>query len=82
MESATLHSIEASQQATAPTFTPLAFETRPAVDTAAAAHYLCRRPQTLRAWACLENGPLRPIRICGRLSWPTAEIRRLLGVSA
>ena len=75
-----LHSIEARQQATAPTFTPLALETRPAVDTAAAAYYLSRRPQTLRGWACLENGPLRPIRICGRLSWPTAEIRRLLGV--
>ena len=81
MQSATLHSIEARQQATAPTFTPLALETRPAVDTAAAAHYLSRRPQTLRGWACLENGPLRPIRIMGRLAWPVAEIRRLLGVA-
>ena len=82
MQTATLHSIEARQQATAPTFTPLALETRPAVDTAAAAYYLSRRPQTLRGWACLENGPLRPLRICGRLAWPVAEIRRLLGVSA
>lgn len=77
-----LHRIEARHQATAPTFTPLALETRPAVDTAAAAHHLSRRPQTLRGWACLENGPLRPIRINGRLAWPVAEIRRLLGVSA
>ena len=82
MQTATLHSIEARQQATAPTFTPQALETRPAVDTAAAAYYLSRRPQTLRGWACLENGPLRPLRICGRLAWPVAEIRRLLGVSA
>ena len=81
METATLHSTEASQQATAPTFTPLALEHRPAVDTAAAAYYLSRRPQTLRGWACLENGPLRPIRICGRLAWNVADIRRLLGVS-
>lgn len=82
METATLHDIKASQKPSFQTFTPLAHETRPAVDTAAAAHYLSRRPQTLRAWACLENGPLRPIRICGRLAWPVAEIRRLLGVSA
>lgn len=75
-----LHSNEARQQASAQIFTPLAHETRPAVNTAAAAHYLSRRPQTLRGWACLENGPLRPIRICGRLAWPVAEIRRLLGV--
>ena len=80
MQTASHQSIEARQQATAPTFTPLALETRPAVDTAAAAHYLSRRPQTLRGWACLENGPLRPIRINGRLAWPVAEIRRLLGV--
>ncbi|CDS49416.1 hypothetical protein [Polaromonas sp. CG9_12] len=52
------------------------------MDTAAAAYYLSRRPQTLRGWACLENGPLRPIRIMGRLAWNVAEIRRLLGVSA
>jgi hypothetical protein len=77
-----LHSTEARQQASAPIFTPLAHETRPAVDTAAAAYYLSRRPQTLRGWACLENGPLRPIRIMGRLAWPVADIRRLLGVVA
>ena len=76
-----LHRPEAPQQATWTTFTPLAHETRPAVDTAAAAHYLSRRPQTLRAWACLENGPLRPIRIMGRLAWNVADIRRLLGVA-
>ena len=55
---------------------------RPAVDTAAAAHYLNRKQQTLRAWACLENGPLRPLRIHGRLAWPVSELRRILGVSA
>jgi hypothetical protein len=53
----------------------------PAINTATAAHYLNRRPQTLRAWACHEDGPLRPIRINGRLAWPVAEIRRLLGSS-
>ncbi len=59
-------------------FTPLALETRPAINTAQAAHYLSRQPQTLRAWACLENGPLLPVRINGRLAWPVAAIRELL----
>jgi hypothetical protein len=64
-----------------PVFPPLDQQTRSAVDTAAAAYYLNRRPQTLRAWACLENGPLRPIRVHGRLAWPVAEIKRILGVT-
>lgn len=76
-----LHSIEVREQATAPKFTPLAHETRPTVDTAAAAHYLNRRPQTLRGWACLETGPIRPIRICGRLAWNVADIKSLLQVA-
>lgn len=58
----------------------LADENRPAVDTAAAAHYLNRRPQTLRKWAAYQSGPIHPIRINGRLAWPVNELRRLLGV--
>ncbi len=59
-------------------FTPLEQVTRPTVPTADAAHYLNRQPQTLRNWACFENGALRPVRICGRLAWRVAEIRALL----
>lgn len=59
-------------------FPPIELETRSHVDTACAAFHLNRKPQTMRAWACLENGPLRPIRIMGRLAWSTADIRRLL----
>jgi hypothetical protein len=62
-------------------FPALETETRPAVDTATAAHYLNRRPQTLRGWACLENGPVRPLRINGRLAWPVADLRRVLGLT-
>ena len=63
-------------------FPPLESVTRPTAETAAAAFYLNRRPQTLRAWACLENGPLRPVRINGRLAWPISEIKRVvLGVA-
>ena len=53
-------------------------ETRPAIETAAAAHYLLRRPQTLRIWACKDNGPLRPVRIHGRLAWRVEDIRALI----
>ncbi len=62
-------------------FVPLEFETRTAVNTAAAAHHLSRRPQTLRSWACHEDGPIRPLRINGRLAWPVQELRQMLGCS-
>jgi len=63
-------------------FPPLEHVTRPKVDTEAAAYYLNRRPQTLRGWACAETYPegLRPTRINGRLAWPVAGIRAVLGV--
>lgn len=62
-------------------YPPLEEVTRPTVETAAAAYYMNRRPQTMRGWACLENGPIRPIRINGRLAWNVAELRRVLGVA-
>lgn len=58
---------------------PLATETRSALPTDEAAIHLNRKQQTLRIWACRENGPIRPIRINGRLAWPVAELRRLVG---
>lgn len=61
-------------------FPPLEQITRTILTTEEAAHYLNRRPQTLRAWACLENGALRPVRINGRLAWPVSEIKKVLGV--
>jgi hypothetical protein len=48
------------------------------VSTDAAAAAINRKPQTLRKWACLENGPLRPIRINGRLAWRVADLQALL----
>ena len=79
----TQHSDSTRRAAAAPaaTFPPIELEHRPTVPTAQAAHYLNRRPQTLRGWACNEDGPLRPQRINGRLGWPMAAIRQLLGVS-
>lgn len=59
-------------------FIPLDLETRPIIPTDAAAYHLNRKPQTLRIWACEENGPIRPVRINGRLAWSVASIRELL----
>ena len=59
-------------------YPPLEQVTLTTVPTAHAAYYLNRQPQTLRAWASLENGPIRPIRINSRLSWPVDQIKMLL----
>jgi hypothetical protein len=61
---------------------PLEAETRAFVDTATAAHHLNRRPQTLRGWACHEDGPLRPVRVNGRLAWSVADLKRVLSGGA
>lgn len=62
------------------TITPLAQELRTALTTKEAAIQLNRAEQTLRLWACRDDGPIRPLRINGRLAWPVADIRKLLGV--
>ena len=59
-------------------FAPLEQEARSHLETACAAFYLSRKSQTLRAWASTEAGPIRPIRINGRLAWAVADIKRLL----
>ena len=71
------------QTATNQQFTPLELETRPTVDTAAYAHYMHIATQTARIHACKVTGPIRPIRIAGsaKLHWPTAEIKRVLGLA-
>ena len=50
-------------------------EVLPTTEAAAAIN---RAPQTLRKWACLENGPIRPIRINGRLAWRVSDLMQLL----
>lgn len=47
--------------------------------TAQAAKVLGRAPQTLRKWATYQDGPLDPKRVNGRLSWPIADLQRLIG---
>ena len=65
-------------------FPPLELVTKPNVDTAAAAHYLNRRPQTLRGWHCHGQYPtdgLRPLVLNGRLAWSVAAIKSAMGVA-
>lgn len=51
---------------------------RDTLPTNEAARILNRRPQTLRKWACLENGPIRPVRINRRLAWRVTDLANLL----
>jgi len=66
------------------TFQPISLEreTRAALPTNEAAFHLNRAQQTMRLWAMREDGPLRPMRVNGRLAWPVSELRRILGVAA
>lgn len=60
--------------------TPLSQEKRSNLPTDEAAIHLNRAPQTLRLWAMSGKGAVTPIRVGGRLSWPVASIKRVLGV--
>ncbi len=59
-------------------FPPIEQVTAPNVPTDQAAFYLNRASQTLRKWACLENGPIRPVRINGRLAWKVADLKAVV----
>ena len=85
MNIASHHSAEVRQAATAAPadFVPLHLETRTHVTTAVMCRHLNRKGQTARGWASAETFPegLRPLRVMGRLAWPVAGIRKLLGVA-
>ncbi|CAG9264430.1 conserved hypothetical protein [Paraburkholderia unamae] len=51
---------------------------RDMLPTNEAAPTVNRMPQTLRKWACQENGPIRPVRINGRLGWRVSDLAKLL----
>lgn len=68
----------ATQTHTRPLISEIDAESRTHVSTAVAARWLNRKPQTLRKWACYEDGLLRPLRVNGRLAWSVADIRRVL----
>ena len=51
---------------------------RDTLTTNEASFVINRADQTLRKWACLENGPIRPVRINGRLAWRVSDLQKLL----
>lgn len=55
---------------------------RDTLPTHEAAKALNRADQTLRKWACLEDGPIRPVRIHGRLHWRVSDLSALLSGEA
>lgn len=59
---------------------PLQQETRSALTTAEASFHLNRAEQTLRLWAVRNTGPVKCVRVHGRLQWPVDQIKRVLGV--
>lgn len=81
MERALINRRQPTQPTSPNKLVPLASETRSAITTAEAAAHLGRQPQTLRGWACHDDGPIRPIRVNGRLAWPVAGIKAVLGVA-
>lgn len=46
--------------------------------TREAAQAIRNTEQTLRKWAAYESGPIKPIRVGGKLLWSRDEIRALL----
>ena len=62
-------------------FPPLDQVTKPALSTDEASSYLNRATPTLREWHSLGTGLVRARRVGARLAWPTAEVKRVLGVA-
>lgn len=60
--------------------TPLENERRVTLPTSDTAAHLGRQAQTLRVWASKGTGPIKSLKINGRLAWRTADLRRLLEV--
>jgi hypothetical protein len=67
-----------------PSYPPLEQVTKPNLTTAELAFYSNMAEQTWRVKACYDTAPdgLRPRRVCGKLAWPTAGAKKLLGVAA
>ena len=58
--------------------------TRPNLTTEELAYYSHMTAQAWRVKACYDTTPegLRPLRVCGKLAWPAAGAKKLLGVTA
>lgn len=78
---AKMHEATTPQQFTPP-YPPLVLVTKPNLTTAELAYYSDLSKQSWRQKACYDTAPegLRPLRVCGKLAWPTAGAKKLLGV--
>lgn len=84
MKTQTVSNTEPGRLTTAPQqFPPLDQVYKPNLTTAELAFYSNMAEQTWRVKACYDTAPdgLRPLRVCGRLAWPTAGAKKLLGVT-
>ena len=65
-------------------YPPLEQVSKPNLTTSELAFYSNMAAQTWRVKACYDTAPegLRPLRVCGKLAWPTAGAKKLLGVAA
>lgn len=59
---------------------PLEDVTAPALTSREYAHYLRLSPQRVREQACVGACAVQPLRVGGKLLFPTAAVRKLLGV--
>lgn len=62
-------------------YPPLEEVTRPNLTTKEVAYYTNMKEQTWREYACYETGPIKPVRVCNRLNWPTKAVKELCGVA-
>lgn len=88
METETHSCIQAMREAPAPQqfnapYPPLEQVTKPNLTTRELAYYSDMAEQTWRVKACYDTAPegLRPLRVCGKLAWPLAGAKKLLGVA-
>ena len=65
-----------------PPFPPLERVTKPSLTTFEIAYYLNQSVSTWRIHACRKTYPdgLSPIKIGNRLNWPTAGVKKLIGI--
>lgn len=49
---------------------------KPFLTTKEAAFYLCLSEHTLYTWKRLNRGPIKPLKVKGRIYWPTFEVKR------
>ena len=58
------------------------FSNNQLLTTKEAAEFLRLKPQTLRRWACYQNGPIQPARVCrGQLRWRGGDLNQLAGTT-